>query len=517
MALPRELLQLVNDTAVLNTKVRALNHVASVADLTRQYNAINKAATATTRQPLRHWPVAVKDVFCTTTGPTTASSRMLKDYTSPFEATVVTKLRTAGALVLGKGNMDEFGMGSENLNSVFGPVTNPFNLGEPRSAGGSSGGSAAAVAAGMCRVALGSDTGGSTRLPAAYCGVAGFKPSYGLLSRFGMITYASSLDCVGILATNVQDVKVTHSVLSAFDPRDPTSTPQNVRDRIAERDSSLAYNDGQDLKGLRIGVPKEFFPSELSPAVLPPVRTALRLLKSKGADLVSVSVPAAPLALGAYYVLASAEASSNLARFDGIRYGFRDVDAEAQGKRAQLYASTRTKGFGQEVQKRILLGTFALSAEAFDNYFLQTQTLRRRIRHEFDDVFRQQSPLDTGVESADAAKTNGVDVLLYPSAISTAPLLRTQSDDRSVDSDALSSAIVERTSSYVQDLLNVPASLAGLPALHVPVGQSEQDGWPVGVQLCGQWGDDELVMRVGQALERALESEATLGNNQRRG
>ncbi|KAK4050379.1 Trimeric GatFAB AmidoTransferase(AdT) complex subunit [Microbotryomycetes sp. JL201] len=517
MALPRELVQLVTDAAALNTTVRALNHVASIAgesrratreaskttatdaltsailpDLTRAYNAAGGSRNEL-QQPVRHWPVAVKDVFCTTTEPTTASSRMLKDYISPIEATVVSRLRNAGALVVGKTNMDEFGMGSENVNSIFGSVVNPArpNGDTPRSAGGSSGGSAAAVAAGMCRVALGSDTGGSTRLPAAYCGVAGFKPSYGLLSRFGMIAYASSLDCVGILAKKVEDINVTHDTLSAHDPRDPTSVPQSVRDRVADRDRHLAHKDVHDLAGL-----KEYFPSELSPTVLPPLRKALGALKKRGAQIVSVSLPSTPLALGAYYVLASAEASSNLARYDGIRYGYRDIDREDSSARAQLYAKTRSKGFGKEVQNRILLGTFALSAEAFDNYFLQAQKVRHQIRQEFDEVFRQRSPLSDSVNSVHGG-AGGVDVLLYPSAISTAPFLKQEATRSSSPSPS--------TSSYVQDLLNVPASLAGLPALHVPVGQSEQDGWPVGVQLCAQWGDDQLVLRVGRALQAAIE------------
>ncbi|KAK4052231.1 Trimeric GatFAB AmidoTransferase(AdT) complex subunit [Microbotryomycetes sp. JL221] len=508
MALPRELVQLVHETTLLNQKIRALNHVVSVKELTRAYAELSDGAN--TQQRLREWPVVVKDVFCTTTEPTTASSRMLERFTSPFDATVVSRLRRAGALILGKANMDEFGMGSENKNSIFGSVVNPAKLNTTsdqasaklRSAGGSSGGSAAAVASGMCRIALGSDTGGSTRLPAAYCGVVGLKPSYGLLSRFGMITYASSLDCVGIMAKRVADIRTTYKVLSAFDERDPTSVPQDVRDTLADRMETLPIQaNGNDLTGLRIGVPQQFFPSELSTSVLSSLRKALQLLVDRGAQVFSVTLPSTPLALSAYYVLASAEASSNLARYDGIRYGHRDLESEQIGERTQLYARTRSQGFGREVQKRILLGTFALSAEAFDNYFLRAQKVRQQIRQEFDDVFRYKSILTSQTFDDNL---NGVDVLVYPSAISTAPNLVESAQTPDSTSSEKPTKQIQSTNSYVQDVLNTPASLAGLPAISVPVGGGEADGWPVGVQIAAQWGDDELVLRVAESLQDAV-------------
>ncbi|ORY80236.1 amidase signature domain-containing protein [Leucosporidium creatinivorum] len=497
--LPRELTAIIEAAHRLNPRLAAFTSLLSPQDVALAFNEAP-------RGPLHGVPVAVKDVFCTTQLPTTAASRMLRDYTSPFDATVVKRLREAGALIHGKTNMDEFGMGSTNLNSYFGPALNPSGPhlakvedGEARVAGGSSGGSAAAVAAGLCRIALASDTGGSTRLPAAYCGVAGLKPSYGLLSRWGMIAYASSLDCVGIMAKEVGDVRTTLDVLSAFDEKDPTSAPQDARDRIAEHDDSLSPTwTSTNLSGLRIGVPAEYFLAELSPTVMPSFRRTLESLQAKGAILSSVSLPSTPLALSAYYVLASAEASSNLARFDGTRFGARAVEQEADpATRSALYAASRSQGFGKEVQKRLLLGTYALSAEAFDNYYLQAQRVRQLIRREFDSIFRLPSPL-IPPSSSTTSNNAGVDLIIHPSSIGVAPRLRPSNTTTTPASSI---------ASYTQDALNVPISLAGLPGLSVPAGVSagEEDGegkgWPVGVQIAGQWGSDKLVLKVGEAVE----------------
>ncbi|KAI5832595.1 amidase signature enzyme [Schizophyllum commune Tattone D] len=460
-------------------------------------------------------PVAVKDNICTRDMPMTCSSAMLKNFTSPFDATVVRLLKENGADIVGKTNCDEFGMGSLNIHSVHGPVVNPFEpwpaeeetLGVPEawlhrgkrfSAGGSSGGSAAAVAAGMCRAALGTDTGGSIRLPASYCGVTGLKPSYGLVSRWGVVSYADSLDCVGVLANDSQDVKDVFDIISTHDPRDPTSAP--VSARTAAREQAEARMAGwlrpgsHDLTGLRVGVPQEYFPASLAPSARAHLRRALATLAAHGAIFVPVSLPSTSYALSAYYVIASAEASSNLARYDGMQYGTRatpkpDTDTT---KVSNLYAQTRSASFGKEVQRRILLGTYALSADAFDNYFLQAQRVRQLVRDDFDRVFAlpNVSP-SVDPRPTQPSSTTAVDVLLHLSAVGTAPEL-------GAPSDALDA--------YVQDVLTVPASLAGLPALSValpsPRKTQDESEMPIGVSVVGQWGSDEMVLEVGGLLER---------------
>ncbi|KAF9053753.1 amidase signature enzyme [Hymenopellis radicata] len=411
--------------------------------------------------------VGVKSNICTSELTTTCSSGILKDFVSPFNATVVDLLQASGVQVIGKTNCDEFGMGSLNVNSIHGPVVNPFQhpssdtpweTRERRSAGGSSGGSAAAVAAGLCDVALGTDTGGSVRLPAAYCGVVGLKPSYGLLSRWGIVPYADSLDCVGILAKDVALTQKVFDILNVHDPQDPTSVPSSAR------------NEGPtELRNLRVGVPQEYFPAELSFSVIDATKRTLKDLKAQGVTIVPISLRSTSYALSAYYVIASAEASSNMARYDGIQYGTRVPPPTGSdlSKVSDVYSYTRTEAFGSEVKKRILLGTYSLSADAFDNYFLQAQRVRQLVKEDFDRAFHH------------------VDVLIHPSAIRTAPLL--ESVNYGLDS-------------YVQDVLTVPASLAGLPAVSIPVRHAE-DGWPVGVSVVGQWGADELVMKVGQLIE----------------
>ncbi|KAL4062548.1 amidase signature enzyme [Scleroderma citrinum] len=444
--------------------------------------------------------IAVKDNICTSSLPTTCSSAMLYHYHSPFDATSVRLLREAGAHIIGKANCDEFGMGSLNVNSVHGPVINPFQAhnalgaardhGERRSAGGSSGGSAASVAAGICDAALGTDTGGSVRLPASYCGVVGLKPSYGLISRFGVISFADSLDCVGVLGNSVDIVKQVFNSVSVYDPKDPTAATDDLRKKARLASDPYIPALTSSLEGLRIGVPQEYFPSELDPSIVHILRTVLRRLEAAGASLIPVSIPATKFALSAYYVIASAEASSNLARFDGVRYGFQapTPSGTTTTKTSDIYALSRSKGFGKEVQKRILLGTYALTADAFDNYFLQAQRVRTRIKEGFNKVFRipcVQSALPSPPE-------NGVDILIHPSAIRTAPPL----DNISADDDGLSGL-----GEYLQDVMTVPVSLAGLPALSVPAGLGA-DGWPVGVSVVGQWGCDGFVLRVGEAIEK---------------
>lgn len=397
-------------------------------------------------------------------------------------------------------------MGSLNLNSVHGPVINPFQTApnvpaaqmEHRSAGGSSGGSAASVAAGICDAALGTDTGGSVRLPASYCGVVGLKPSYGIISRWGVISFADSLDCVGILGKSVGIVKRVFDTVATYDPRDPTAATPDLRERACQFNSpflsvTTSTHQPRSLEGLRIGVPIEYFPSELDPSIVDVLRTVLRRLGEAGAALTSVTVPATQYTLSAYYVIASAEASSNLARFDSVRYGLRTAPPPGANtsKSSDVFAHSRCAGLGKEVQKRILLGTYALTADAFDNYFLQAQRIRGHVRRDFDRVFRHPCAL----LERPFPPEDGVDVLLHPSAIRTAPPL----DRRAQESHSGGKAALG-LSEYLQDIMTVPASLAGLPALSIPAGTGA-DRWPVGVSVVGQWGCDNLVMHVGKAIE----------------
>ncbi|KAL5492335.1 HER2 [Sanghuangporus weigelae] len=469
-------------------------HFAEWTNAYVSYDDSLLVADSSSSGPLRSMSIALKDNICTKSFKTTCSSAMLQDFVSPYDATVVRLLRDAGATILGKTNCDEFGMGSFNVHSIHGPVVNPFQalLSQPdiererRSAGGSSGGSAAAVASGSCFAALGTDTGGSIRLPAAYCGVAGLKPSYGLISRHGIVSYADSLDCVGVLAREAGDIESVFKVLSIHDPRDPSSASEDTRTRAAESSfRSLPQTDS--LQGLKVGIPQEYFPRELDESAIRPLRELVERLKLAGAEVVPVSLPATRYALSAYYVIASAEASSNLARYSGIHHGLRIAPPpDANRKRvSDVYSYSRSKGFGHEVQKRILLGTYALTADAFDNYFLQAQRVRNLLKADFDRVFRISNPLSP---SCHRATSLGVDVLLHPSAIRSAPLLSETGELSTLEA-------------YVQDVLTVPASLAGLPALSIPAGLAK-DGWPLGVSVVGQWGHDEMILKVGEIIQR---------------
>ncbi|KAH9074850.1 amidase signature enzyme [Lactarius deliciosus] len=478
---------LTTSTAQTSWRVAVQNKNASVNALV--YVAPDDAGTIS-EGPLQGITVAVKDNICTKNMPTTCSSAMLRDFTSPFDATVVQLLSDSGATIIGKTNCDEFGMGSLNIHSVHGPVVNPYqhpasavewHVGERRSAGGSSGGSAAAVAAGMCDVALATDTGGSVRLPASYCGVVGLKPSYGLISRWGVVSFADSLDCVGIIGKNVASTSRVYDVLSKFDERDPTAARSSTREKAQELSSEQMVEGlscSRDLTGLHIGIPQEYFPASLDSSIVSPFRRVVRALKTRGATVLPVSLPSTRYALSAYYVIASAEASSNLARYDGVQYGSHvplPPGAIARSP-ADVYAHSRTAGFGAEVKRRILLGTYALTAEyashatvssiihfllthlcsAFDNYFLQSQRLRQCIRDDFMRVFRVPNPL----AESPARNEAGVHVLLHPSAVRTAPHLDEQD---------------------------------GLDAVPITAG-AEGDGWPLGVSIVGQWGCEKMVL-----------------------
>ncbi|KAJ6021691.1 Glutamyl-tRNA amidotransferase A subunit [Penicillium herquei] len=445
--------------------------------------------------------VSIKDNICTRDLPTTCASGILDKFTSPFNATVVDQLEDAGAIIAGKTNLDEFGMGSNSIHSRFGPVKNSRrdSSGQDLVAGGSSGGSAVAVAADQCYVALGTDTGGSVRLPAAYTGTVGFKPSYGLISRWGVVAYANSLDTVGILGKTTSSVRDVFSILNRHDKRDPTSVSSFSRTRILEQLQESRFTSRLTSTPLRIGVPVEYNISELTPSVRRAWLMSLAHLQAQGHTIHPVSLPATKHALSAYYVLAPAEASSNLAKYDGVRYGTRADGPDNTGKPdGYLYSNTRGSGFGSEVQRRILLGTFSLSADAMDNYFIQAQRVRRLVQMDFNAVFRATHPLaPAGDSDAANSSSSDVDVLICPTAPSSPPRL----------SDVIgASAGSSPLDAYVNDVFTVPASLAGLPAISVPVTASEssQDsdaGDVTGIQVVGQYGDDELVMQVGELLE----------------
>jgi aspartyl-tRNA(Asn)/glutamyl-tRNA(Gln) amidotransferase subunit A len=401
-------------------------------------------------------PVAIKDNMVQTGEPTTCASRILEGFISPYTATAVEKLERAGAIVIGRTNMDEFAMGSSTEHSNVGPTHNPWDL--ARTPGGSSGGSAAAVAAGIVPAALGSDTGGSIRQPASFCGVVGLKPTYGRVSRWGLVAFASSLDQIGAFARTARDCAQILDVISGHDPRDSTSIPAPVS-RLAEALSG-------DIGGVTLGVPAEYFVTEgVDPAVLGKVREAIAVLEKAGAEIVEVSLPHTKYAIATYYVIADAEASSNLARFDGVRYGHRSATAEGL---TEMYRSTRSDGFGPEVKRRIVLGTYVLSAGYYDAYYRKAQQVRTLVRGDFERVF----------ETCDA--------LVTPTAPEVAFALGDKTDDP--------------LTMYLSDVYTASANLAGIPGLSIPCGRV--DGLPVGLQLLGKPLDEGTVLRIADAYQR---------------
>jgi aspartyl-tRNA(Asn)/glutamyl-tRNA(Gln) amidotransferase subunit A len=414
-------------------------------------------------------PLAHKDIFVTRDLPTTAGSKMLKGYQSPFDATVVQRLTAAGAVTLGKLNCDEFAMGSANENSAYSPVKNPWDI--TRVPGGSSGGSAAAVAARLLPAATGTDTGGSIRQPASFTGITGIKPTYGVCSRFGMIAFASSLDQAGPMARSAEDCALLLSAMSGFDERDSTSAQRPPQDYSAQM---LKARDGatadQPLKGLRIGLPKEFFPAALAADVNGAVQAALAQLQRLGATLVDVSLPRTELSIPVYYIIAPAEASSNLSRFDGVRFGHR---AAHYTDLQDMYKKSRAEGFGPEVKRRIMIGAYVLSHGYYDAYYLQAQKLRRMIADDFQACFKSQC-----------------DVIAGPVAPTVAWKLGGQGDDP--------------VAAYLADIFTLPASLAGLPGMSVPVGFGE-GGMPVGLQLIGNYFDEGSLLHTAHAFQQVTD------------
>ena len=431
-------------------------HRAALEDELNAFTWVGEEPPVPGEGPLGGLPVAVKDLFCTEGIPSQSGSKILEGYRPPYTATAVANLLEAGGTIQGKTNQDEFAMGSSNENSAFGPVLNPWD--RARVPGGSSGGSAAAVAAGSALWALGTDTGGSIRQPAALCGIVGLKPTYGSVSRYGMIAFASSLDQAGPLTRNVRDAALCLRHMAGRDQADATSV--GLREEVA-------LPEAESLDGLRLAVPEEFSSGEgIEPGVLEAFEAALETARGLGATVESCSLPTAPYALSAYYVLAPAEASSNLARYDGVRYGMRVEEDEL----IPMYTHTRHDGFGPEVRRRILIGTYALSSGYYDAYYGRAQRVRTLVSRELDGVFSR------------------ADLIVTP----TSPNVAFELGSKTADPLAM----------YLNDLFTVPFSLAGVPAISIPAGLSE--GLPVGLQLAGPAFSENRVLQAAHALEKAI-------------
>jgi aspartyl-tRNA(Asn)/glutamyl-tRNA(Gln) amidotransferase subunit A len=411
---------------------------------------------------LHAMPIAIKDNIVTTDAPTTCASRILEGYVSPYEATAIKRLRSAGAMIAAKANMDEFAMGSSTEHSAFGRVKHPLD--PARVPGGSSGGSATLVAAGVVPAALGSETGGSVRQPASFCGVVGVKPSYGRVSRFGLVAFGSSLDCISVFGRTVADASRVLAAMSGHDPLDSTTM---------DRPPMAAPAPRRDLAGLRVGLPREYFPTDLHPGVAAGMERAKAAVRELGAELVDVSLPNSAYAVPTYYIVAPAEAAANLARYDGVRYGPRKIGPG--GDIRALYQATRGEGFGPEVQRRILVGTYVLSAGYYEAYYGKAQRMRARIAEDFRRAF-----------------AGGVDLLLTP----TTPTPAFRAGEKTADPVAM----------YLADIFVCAISLAGLPALSIPVGRSE--GLPIGAQLIAPFFEDERMLEAAGAIERVVAADA---------
>jgi aspartyl-tRNA(Asn)/glutamyl-tRNA(Gln) amidotransferase subunit A len=441
----------------LDGKLNALITVTEeqALDQARQADALRKAGKA---GPMTGLPMIHKDIFCTDGVKTTCGSKMLDNFIAPYDATVVAKCKAAGMVMLGKANMDEFAMGSSNETSFYGPVHNPWNL--DTVPGGSSGGSAATVAARLSPVATGTDTGGSIRQPAALCGVTGLKPTYGRVSRYGMIAFASSLDQAGPMTQSAEDAAMMLNVMAGFDERDSTSVEKVVPDY------TQTLNDS--LKGLKIGLPKEYFGEGMDKAVIDVIDTSIKQYQELGAEIIDISLPNFALSVPAYYVVAPAECSSNLSRFDGVRFGYRCKDPKDL---QDFYERNRGEGFGPEVKRRIMIGTYALSAGYYDAYYLQAQKLRRLISDDFRKAFEQ------------------VDVVMSATAPTVAFKLGEKTDDP--------------VTMYLSDINTIAVNLAGLPGMSIPAGFA--DGMPVGLQIIGNYFDEQRLLNVAHQYQQATQ------------
>ena len=452
------------DTNAAELTRAVFDRIEAVEEKVRAYvtldkdNALAKAASETGKGPLAGIPVAIKDNICTEGVRTTCSSKILGNFVPAYESTVTGRLKDQGYVLTGKTNLDEFAMGSSTENSAFGPTRNPWDL--DRVPGGSSGGSAAAVAADECIAALGSDTGGSIRQPAAFCGVVGLKPTYGRVSRYGLVAFASSFDQIGPITKNVKDSAILMNAIAGHDKYDSTSAAVPVPDFTAAL--------GQDIKGMKIGVPSEFFIEGMDKEVEDSVREAIKKLEGLGAEPVEISMPHTGYAVAAYYVLTTSEASSNLARYDGVRYGLR-----AEGEDLiDMYMKTRAEGFGAEVKRRIILGTYALSSGYYDAYYKKAQQVRTLIKQDFEKAFEK------------------VDVIVTP----TAPTPAFRAGEKTADPLQM----------YLSDIFTISVNLAGVPGISVPCGFTS-GGLPVGLQIIGKHFDEESVLKTAYAYEQATE------------
>ncbi|NOQ52602.1 MAG: Asp-tRNA(Asn)/Glu-tRNA(Gln) amidotransferase subunit GatA [Desulfuromonadaceae bacterium] len=444
--------------AATNGKVNSFITVCEKAALAAA-EAADQRIAAGDAAPLTGIPLAVKDIFNTLDVRTTCGSKILDNYVSPYDATVIAKLREQGAVIVGKLNMDEFAMGSSNENSAAGPVLNPWDL--QRVPGGSSGGSAAAITAGQVPATLGTDTGGSIRQPAAHCGVVGLKPTYGRVSRFGVIAYASSLDQVGPLAGNVEDCALLLGAVAGYDPADSTSVDTPVPDYLT------TLKEG--VKGKKIGLPKEYFIEGLDPDVKKSVAAAIATYQQLGAEIVEVSLPHTDYAVACYYLIATAEASSNLARYDGVRFGVRKDAGEGL---IGMYRQTRAAGFGDEVKRRIMLGTYALSSGYYDAYYLKAQKVRTLIREDFFAAFEQ------------------VDLLLTP--VAPTPAFK------------IGEKVNDPLQMYLSDIFTIPVNLAGTCGISLPCGMNHE-GLPIGLQLLGKPFAEAEILQAAWAFENATD------------
>ena len=444
--------------AAINTHNAAINgYVTLNAEATlAEAQAAAARIAAGNATTLTGVPIAYKDIFCQTGWRTACASKMLDNFVAPYTATVVQNLLNEGMVTLGRTNMDEFAMGSTNETSFYGAVKNPWNTNHVP--GGSSGGSAAVVAARLAPAALGSDTGGSIRQPASHCGITGLKPTYGVVSRFGMVAYASSFDQAGPMAQTAEDCALLLNAMASFDERDSTSLERAKED--------YARDLNQPLKGLKIGLPKEYFGAGNSADVQAALQNTIDLLKAQGAEMVDVSLPQTELSIPAYYVLASAEASTNLSRYDGVRYGHR---AAQFGDLEEMYSNTRAEGFGSEVKRRIMIGTYVLSHGYYDAYYLKAQKLRRLVANDFQTAFAQ------------------CDLILAPTAPTTAP--------------KLGSDIHDPVQMYLSDIYTIAVNLAGLPALTLPAGFGS-DGLPIGVQLIGNYFSEAKILGAAHQMQQ---------------
>ncbi len=437
------------------SRIKQFNGVYNAYITVTEELALAQAAAADQRRargehgPLTGIPIAHKDIFCMQDVRTTCASKMLANFISPYNATVVERLNAAGTVTLGKTNMDEFAMGSSNETSFFGAVRNPWD--PERVPGGSSGGSAAAVAADLCAIATGTDTGGSIRQPAAFCGITGFKPSYGRISRWGMIAFASSLDQAGPISKSAEDAALMMNVIAGPDSKDSTCV------EVAAPDYMATLNDS--LQGLRIGVPRQHLAEGLGAEVESALQAALKVFESLGATIKEVDLPNSHLSVSAYYVIAPAEASANLSRFDGVRYGYRCADPV---NLEDMYKRSRSEGFGSEVKRRIMIGTYALSAGFYDAYYIKAQQIRRLIKQDFDNAFKE------------------VDVIIGPTTPHTAFKLGEKNSDP--------------VTMYLEDIYTIAVNLAGLPGMSIPAGLHK--GLPIGIQLVGKDFDEARLLNV---------------------